>query len=885
MPDFEPLHRRPLDRVATPGLDVLLESGPAVLYRIALRARAVDYVSPNVVDVLGLTADMVTRDPAALMARIHPDDLARVRRGQLSVRRGDAGVIEYRIRDLRGRWMWVRDHLTLVRDGAGEPQHIVGVVVDVTENRSFALTLRREHSALAQLLEMMPVGVVVVDARTRRILIGQRAVASLVGERRTDLFAQDLERYGGYWPGTDTELGLLDWPLNRTLRTGESLHDVNADVRRADGSRVTVSMSTTPVTDPDGTVVAVAMAFLDVTERTAILRRTEQALAAEREARAAAEQARAMVEALQRLSAELAAVTTRPELEAAIMGPVLAAVGAHQTWVGATDGDDVVRILLSNVEGFAAEARLPLDTPVPGCEVVRTGVPLWIASGRDAARRWPALRAFVDAHDDAIAALPLRQGGEVFGCLVLRWTAPFAIDAALRTLLMALAEVAAQAVKRVQLLEHERAVARALQDSMMLQRLPVLDGVDVAAVYQPASGDLEVGGDWYDVLALPDGRIGVAVGDVMGRGLRAATAMGQLRSALAALAGSFDDPATVLERLDRFADRVDGAWLASVFYGVIDPAARTIRYASAGHVPPLVADEAGVRALTDGRSGLLGGPDPAPAGQRRARAGPGQPAADVHRRADRDPRVGHRGRLRAPGRPGGPAAGRGGRPVPDPGPAVRDAGRRCPGGLRRRRAAGGTAGDGRARPQLPRVGGRRGRAQGAAGAAAAVAGRAGSGRRRAVRRAAGRGRGVRQLRRARLRRRRRPGRAGRRRAPRHARADHQRPRRVGRPAVGGPARPGAAAHALAGRPGGRARDRVRHCRVAGQAPALGLRRLTPRAIGDAARPVARYSRVLRATARGDPPPGGERFRLRSSRQGKRAEDRSADLVKKALHTK
>lgn len=608
----ESVRRGPLDPVATPGMDALLESGPAVLYRIALAARAVDYVSPNVVDVIGLTADMATQDPAVLLGRIHPDDVLRVRRGQVAVCREGSGVIEFRIRDLRGRWMWVRDHLTLVRDAAGAPLQIVGVVVDVTENRSFALTLRREHSQLAQLLEMMPVGVVVVDARTRRILIGQRAVAALVGEVRSDLFAQDLERYIGYWPATDNKLGLLDWPLNRTLRTGESLHDVNAEVRRADGTRVAVSMSTTPVTDPDGTVVAVAMAFLDITERTAILRRTEQALEAERVARAGAEQARSMVESLQRLSAELAAVTTVAELDAAMMGPVLRAIGARQTWVGAVGADDVLRILLSNVEGFAVDARLPRDTPVPRCEVVRTGAPLWIASGHEAVRRWPALRAFVSAHDDAIAALPLRQGGEAFGALVLQWEAPFVIEDSLRTMLMALAEVAAQAVKRVQLLEHERAVARALQDSMMLQRLPVLDGVEIAAVYEPAAGDLEVGGDWYDVLALPDGRIGVAVGDVMGRGLRAATAMGQLRSGLAALAGSFEDPATVLERLDHFAARVDGAWLASVFYGVIDPAARTVRYSSAGHVPPLLADATGVRALRDGRSGLLGGPDPGP---------------------------------------------------------------------------------------------------------------------------------------------------------------------------------------------------------------------------------------------------------------------------------
>lgn len=602
----------------------LLVSGPAVVYSATLPRAAqpspgvvLRDVSPNVREMLGLdeswTLDSWTVESAApLIGRIHPDDRRWVLHGMGAARRHGSWVTEYRLRDARGRWLWVRDHMTLMRDEAGTPQAIAGVIVDITEQRSLELTLRREHSHLAELLEMMPVGVVVVDARTGRLLIGGGAIAALVGADHADTHAKQLERYDGYWPGTDTPLRLLDWPLHRTLRSGESLRDVEADVVRMDGSRVTVSMSTTPVVDADGRVVAAAMVFQDITERAANLRRIEHALEAERLAREEAELASATLESLRMLSAEFAAVTTAAQLTQALLGTVREAVGARDVWVGVVQPPAHVSVMASSVASLTSTTRLDMNTPLPGCEAIRTSAAQWVASG-EVMSRWPMIRAFTGLHDDAVAAIPLRRGAETFGSVVLRWAPPFDFDPQRRTMLVAVAEVISQAIQRVQLLEHERAVARALQDSMLLQRLPVLEGVELAASYQPASDELEVGGDWYDVIPLPGGRIGVAVGDVMGRGLPAATAMGQLRSALAALALSFSDPADVLERLDAFAQRVDGAWLASVFYGVVDPGRGTLRYCCAGHVPPLIAQPgAPTQTLWDGRAGLLGAPDPGP---------------------------------------------------------------------------------------------------------------------------------------------------------------------------------------------------------------------------------------------------------------------------------
>jgi serine phosphatase RsbU (regulator of sigma subunit) len=125
-----------------------------------------------------------------------------------------------------------------------------------------------------------------------------------------------------------------------------------------------------------------------------------------------------------------------------------------------------------------------------------------------------------------------------------------------------------------------------------------------AAHYEPATGTLEVGGDWYDVVDLPDGGYGVVVGDVVGRGLSAAAVMGQLRSAGRALLLESRSPAHVLSALDRFAALVPGAAVSTAFCGVIDPRAGTLRYSSAGHPPAILVDADGGSRLLEKSGGL-----------------------------------------------------------------------------------------------------------------------------------------------------------------------------------------------------------------------------------------------------------------------------------------
>jgi anti-sigma regulatory factor (Ser/Thr protein kinase) len=154
----------------------------------------------------------------------------------------------------------------------------------------------------------------------------------------------------------------------------------------------------------------------------------------------------------------------------------------------------------------------------------------------------------------------------------------------------------------------ERAIAVGLQRALLPARLVERSGIAVAALYEAGSDALEVGGDWYDAFELPDGRVALTVGDVVGHGLAAAAAMGQVRTALAALAYHAEGPGQLLARLDGFLARTGTTDFATVCYAVIDPSTGALEYASAGHPPMLVVSPTGeTRWLEDGRSSPLSG--------------------------------------------------------------------------------------------------------------------------------------------------------------------------------------------------------------------------------------------------------------------------------------
>jgi serine phosphatase RsbU (regulator of sigma subunit)/anti-sigma regulatory factor (Ser/Thr protein kinase) len=176
---------------------------------------------------------------------------------------------------------------------------------------------------------------------------------------------------------------------------------------------------------------------------------------------------------------------------------------------------------------------------------------------------------------------------------------------------VALLELAAErlavALDHSRMYEREHAVAATLQRSLLPAGLPDVPGTAIATRYIPAVAEVEVGGDWYDVIPLPAGRVGLAMGDVVSRGVRAASVMGQLRNALRAYALDGHPAGLVVERLHTMLRTLERREMATLAYMVLDPIALSYTLASAGHPPPLVlSPEGGVCLIEEGRGPPLG---------------------------------------------------------------------------------------------------------------------------------------------------------------------------------------------------------------------------------------------------------------------------------------
>ncbi|MEU3750698.1 MULTISPECIES: SpoIIE family protein phosphatase [Streptomyces] len=166
----------------------------------------------------------------------------------------------------------------------------------------------------------------------------------------------------------------------------------------------------------------------------------------------------------------------------------------------------------------------------------------------------------------------------------------------------------AEAAERLRTSERRhRETAVTLQRSLLPQELEQPDDLRIAATYQPGGTDAAVGGDWYDVITLGAGRTALVIGDVMGRGVRAAAVMGQLRTAVRAYARLDLPPHEVLQLLDGLAAEIDASQIATCVYAIHDPSEGKLVYASAGHLPILVRDEDGtVRRAEDPTGPPLG---------------------------------------------------------------------------------------------------------------------------------------------------------------------------------------------------------------------------------------------------------------------------------------
>ncbi|GEL22371.1 hypothetical protein PSU4_13250 [Pseudonocardia sulfidoxydans NBRC 16205] len=619
-------------------------------------------VDEGVADLAGLvvTADdraVAARD-AELLALIDADShrLLDVAASPRLVAPGDAGFLADGSPEHRERW----DALG-VRSVALVPLAARGRIAGVLVAGRTAPAAPQDDDDLALLVEIGGRAAVALDnaqlfaseqATTARLTLLQQATAALsaaptplrVGEVATEQFQQLTGAVAaGVWElradGVLEALALRGWdprverdwttlptdsedPTAEAVRAGVPMWvETDDDWRtRYLGIRDLVrsdygyaSVSSVPLLSAGRCIGVVSIAFVEErvftdVERTAVMALAEQGaealrraelLAAESDARRAAEKFTAVVAALSR------AVT--PAEVGQVMLQHADDLGAEEAAVVLVQ-EGLLEVLATS--GSADVARVPLRAGHPLAHASRTGRPVWVGEGSEQAWRGRTLRAGqIDLPDEV--AVPLVLAGATLGALGLRFpdtAAPLSDEA--RTALLTVAAQCAQAIDRARLHEAEHEIAAVLQRSLLPREVVPLDGLAVAARYRPGAAGVQAGGDWYDLfpVGIPGGGDGIAlaVGDVVGQGAAAAAVMGQLRVALSGALREGRTPAQALETLDGYVGWIPGAVASTAACLILDRGTRTLCWARAGHLPPLLVDATDAGFLEGGHGTVLG---------------------------------------------------------------------------------------------------------------------------------------------------------------------------------------------------------------------------------------------------------------------------------------
>ncbi|MGY1808156.1 SpoIIE family protein phosphatase [Blastococcus sp. SYSU D00669] len=351
---------------------------------------------------------------------------------------------------------------------------------------------------------------------------------------------------------------------------------VTANVMTVTGHGPWASLEDSPRMEAAALQLFVAVTVLSAWLLAVEILERERARSASRRERSA----RRRVEALQAVTAGLATAATSDAIAEVLVRSgigLLADSGA----VGVLTPDGA-RLRVWTTGAASGPVEVPLDDASIVTTAALTGTP--VRTGSD-------------------LAVPARAAGTTVGALAFGFDTADALDDDVTAVARTLAELMAQALHRARLYEAEREAAHQLQQAFLPSVPDVLPGALVAGCYRPADEQHDIGGDWYDAFPLADGRIAFVVGDVVGHDLGAAAAMGRLHSALRVVAAApHDGPAAVLEALDQASAAIPGARFATIGYGEYDPVAGRLRYACAGHPPPLLVTDHRAEFLPGGRS-------------------------------------------------------------------------------------------------------------------------------------------------------------------------------------------------------------------------------------------------------------------------------------------
>jgi PAS domain S-box-containing protein len=368
--------------------------------------------------------------------------------------------------------------------------------------------------------------------------------------------------------------------VRRLLRDRPLFDQSEKRFMRPDGEVVNAIVSVSLTADSHDRPQGYIWQVVDVTEQ----RRAE----AERAARTEAEAVVQTIGKLQQVTEAALAHLDLDELLDVLVERVREVFGA-----------DVVRILLRDhmeeqlfsvgaAAGLDVERGKPVELGSALEEVVARGTPVTLQELPPGTALDPDMEA---ADVSSLMASPLIVKGKVAGVVEVcaRGARRFSLEE--ESLLILMADRAGLAIEHARAYERELSNVEMLQRNLLPDRLPRIEGIQLAAIYKPGGAD--VGGDWYDAIPLDGGRVGVAMGDVVGHGIGAAALMGQLRHAMRAYALEGHSPSGVLDRLDVVVRSLDGGQMATLLYLVMEEDHETVAYASAGHVPPLVISPEG----------------------------------------------------------------------------------------------------------------------------------------------------------------------------------------------------------------------------------------------------------------------------------------------------
>ena len=453
--------------------------------------------------------------------------------------------------------------------------------------------LREREALFRATFEDAPIGMALVDALGQWVDVN-RALAALLGCDRTALVAVGAAPLAG---GEDARA--QESELRQRLLAGRiPRYAVEQRLLDVSGTEIPVEVTASLARGGTGAPGMVLAQYVDLRERHTA-RRAQADLVLEQAVRSELEAANARLRAIQALSdVALRSLDVDALLDALLarLTEVMSADLAEAVLTGVGSRTRVVRVLGGVVLPVSDEEAEEL-----GAEVAVEAL---------AAREAPDAETVARTQGGHRLTAVLRSGRRVLGALhCTRSGRPFTDDDAL--LIRIAGERAAIALERAGLFEREHEVATTLQRSLLPAALPNTPGAALAAVCLAGVEGTAVGGDWYDAIPLSGGRLALIVGDIAGRGIEAASWMGQLQSVARAYALEAHPPGEVLRRCNRWMASLDRPQMVTLACAIIEPDAGIVRYANAGH-PPLVVRKASGELcwLTEGSVPLGVLPDP-----------------------------------------------------------------------------------------------------------------------------------------------------------------------------------------------------------------------------------------------------------------------------------